>query len=175
VFSAERSSSVSSAGCWRARIQLKTTAKTSTARKTRRHASHSLRKHAPAAGLGAVILVLLYLSLSHLARGITIVTGCEMWEGTAMAIGLDLLIVALEVAMVSTVGTKAYEPVARFANPALCVAFLWSAGLNAFAFSSTSTVLWMAVTAASLGASIPGLIYAGTRAWAALAISARTA
>jgi hypothetical protein len=82
------------------------------------------------------------------------------------AIGLDLLIVALEVAMVSTVGTKAYKPVARFANPALRVAFLWSAALNAFAFSSTSTVLWMALTAASLGASIPGLIYAGTCAWA---------
>jgi hypothetical protein len=77
-----------------------------------------------------------FTSLSHLARGIQIVTGCEMWEGTAMAIGLDLLIVALECAMVATVGTKAYKPVARFANPALLVAFVWSAGLNAFAFAS---------------------------------------
>jgi hypothetical protein len=47
--------------------------------------------------------------------------------------------------------------------------------LNAFAFASSSNVLWMTVVAASLGASIPALIYAGTRAWAALAISARTA
>ena len=154
-------------------IQLKTTNKPT--RKTRRRASHSLRKHAPAAGLGAVILVLLYLSLSHLARGIQIVTGCEMWEGTAMAIGLDLLIVALECAMVATVGTKAYKPVCRFANPALIVAFVWSAGLNAFAFASSSNVLWMTVVAASLGASIRALIYAGTWAWAALAINARTA
>jgi hypothetical protein len=134
-----------------------------------------LRRHAPAIGLGAVIVVLLYLSLSHLARGIQIVTGCEMWEGTAMAIGLDLLIVSLECALVSTVGTQAHKQVCRFANPALIAAFTWSAGLNAFAFSATSAVLWMTITAASLGASIPILIYLGTRAWAALAINARGA
>src|SRR5260221_14612783 len=57
---------------------------------------------------------------------IQIVTNCESWEGTAIAIGLDLLIVALECAIVAAVGTKAYKPVARFAHPALCVAFLWS-------------------------------------------------
>jgi hypothetical protein len=61
---------------------------------------------------------------------------------------------ASECAMVVTAGTKAYKPVARFANPALIVAFLWSAGLNAFAFSAASSVLWMTVVAATLGASI---------------------
>jgi hypothetical protein len=132
-----------------------------------------VRRHAPAAGLGAVILVLLNLSLSHLARGITIVTRADPWEGTAIAFGLDLLMVALEIAMVSTVGTKAHKAVAKFANPALIAAFAWSAGLNALAFSSTSTVLWMTVVSAVLGASIPALIYAGTRAWAALAIDAK--
>ena len=153
-------------------LQLRSSPKTSP---RKRHVTKAaiIRRHAPAAGLGAVILVLLYLSLSHLARGVVIVTGCEAWEGLAMAIGLDLLIVGLECAMVATAGTKAYKPVARFANPALVVAFMWSAGLNAFAFSAASAALWMAVTAASLGASIPALIYAGTRAWAALAISAR--
>jgi hypothetical protein len=81
----------------------------------------------------------------------------------------------LECAMVVTAGTRAYKPVARFANPALIVAFLWSAGLNAFAFSAASSVLWMTVVAASLGASIPALIYAGTRSWAALTIESRRA
>jgi hypothetical protein len=100
------------------------------------------------------------LSLNHLARGVQIVTGCEPWEATAMAIGLDLLIVGLECAMVVTARTRAYRPVARFANPALIVAFLWSAGLNAFAFSAASAVLWMTVVAATLGASIHALIYA---------------
>jgi hypothetical protein len=119
------------------------------------------RRHAPTVGLGAVLLVLLYLSLNHLANGV--LTGCEPWEATAMAIGLDLLIVGLECAMVVTAGTRAYKPVARFANPALIVAFLWSAGLNAFAFSAASAVLWITVVTATLGASIPALICAGTR------------
>jgi hypothetical protein len=110
-------------------LQLRSTPKTSP---RKRHVTRAaiIRRHAPAAGLGAVILVLLYLSLSHLARGVVIVTGCEAWEGMAMAIGLDLLIVGLECAMVATAGTKAYRPVARFANPALVVAFMWSAGRN---------------------------------------------
>jgi hypothetical protein len=135
----------------------------------------ALRRHAPAAGLGAVIVVLLGLSLNHLAAGVSIITGCPPREALAMAVGLDLLIVGLEVAMVSTAGTRAYKPVARFANPALIVAFLWSAGLNGFAFSAASTVLWMTITAASLGATIPALIFAGVRSWAALTIESRRA
>ena len=111
-------------------VRLAPTAKTTT-RKPRK-ASRSIRKHLPAAGLGAVILVLLGLSLSHLARGIVVVAGCEMLEGTAMAVGLDLLIVGLEIALVSTIATKAHKAVARFANPALFLAFAWSSGLNAF-------------------------------------------
>jgi hypothetical protein len=119
--------------------------------------------------------VLLYLSLNHLARGIQVVTLCQDWEGFAMAIGLDLLIVALEVAMVVTAGTRACKPVARFANPALVTAFAWSAGLNGFAFSANQdAVTWKAV-AALLGLSIPILIYLGTRTWAALTIENRRA
>jgi hypothetical protein len=132
-----------------------------------------VRKHAPAAFLGLVVIVLLYLSLNHLARGIEVVTLCQAWEGLAMAVGLDLLIVGLEVAMVVTAGTKASKPVARFANPALLTAFAWSAGLNGFAFSANQeAVMWKAV-AAVLGVSIPVLIYLGTRTWAALTIESR--
>jgi len=133
-------------------------------------------QYGPAAGLGSVISVLLGLSLTHLAHGISIVTGCPALEGTAMAVGLDLLIVSLEVAMVVTAGTKSHKAVAKFANPALIAAFGWSSALNALAFGSgapDSTYHWMMVTGAALGASIPALIYAGTRAWAALAINSK--
>jgi hypothetical protein len=142
----------------------------------RRHAWPAiLRCNAPPAGLGFVILVLLYLSLNHLARGIAVVTLCAEWEGLAMAVGLDLLIVALELAMVVTARTKAARPVARFANPALITAFAWSASLNGFAFSANQdAVPWKAV-AALLGLSIPILIYLGTRTWAALTIESRRA
>jgi hypothetical protein len=92
-----------------------------------------------------------------------------------MAVGLDLLIVSLEIAMVVTIGTKSSKPVAKFANPAVIVAFAWSAGLNGLRFSAGSGSLPMAIAAAALGVSIPALIFAGTRSWAAMAMSSRTA
>jgi hypothetical protein len=122
-----------------------------------------------------VLVALLYLSLSHLAHGVAIVTGCDPVDGLLMAIGLDLLIVGLETALVATAGGKAYKPVARFANPALVVAFAWSAGLNAFAFAAATVTLPMTITAAALGATIPALIYAGVRSWAAMCINSRAA
>jgi hypothetical protein len=146
------------------------------ARKARRTSKAAIvRKHAPAAFLGFVVVVLLYLSLNHLAHGIAVVTLCQDWEGYAMAVGLDLLIVGLEVAMVVTAGTKAQRPVARFANPALLTAFAWSAGLNAFAFSAGQDATVMKAIAALLGMSIPCLIYLGTRTWASLTIESRRA
>ena len=83
-----------------------------------------------------VLVVLLDLSLTPPCP--RIITGCEPWQAAAMAIGLDLLIVA---------GTRAYKLVARFANPALTVALLWPQRL---AFLAATTVLWMAVVAPSL-------------------------
>jgi hypothetical protein len=156
-------------------VQLKPTTKPTSRKPRRASKAAAIRKHAPAAGLGLVILVLLYLSLNHLARGITVVTLCDGWEGYAMAVGLDLLIVGLEVAMVVTAGTKASKPASRFANPALVTAFAWSAGLNGFAFSANQeAIAWKAV-AALLGVSIPILIYLGTRTWAAMTVETRRA
>jgi hypothetical protein len=134
-----------------------------------------LRRHAPAAGLGLVILVLLYLSLNHLARGIQVVTLCEHWEGIAMAIGLDLLIVGLEVAMVVTAGTKGRAAGRAVRQPGFAPAFAWSAGLNGFAFCANQDAMTWKAVAAALGVSIPVLIYLATRSWAALTIESRRA
>jgi hypothetical protein len=55
-------------------VQLKPTQKP-IGRKGRRAPKRAwVRRHAPAAGLGAVLLVLLYLSLNHLANGVRIST-----------------------------------------------------------------------------------------------------
>jgi hypothetical protein len=156
-------------------IAVSTAARRDLVRSNRQHNRRTsraaiLRRYATAAGLGLVILVLLYLSLNHLARGIQVVTLCQDWEGYAMAIGLDLLIVGLEVAMVVTAGTKAARPVARFANPALITAFAWSAGLNGFAFSANQDAMMWKAVAAALGLSIPVLIYLAARCWAAMTI-----
>jgi hypothetical protein len=83
-------------------------------RKARR-ASHSLRRQAPAAGLGAVILVLLGLHSANSHMACKLLPGCEMWDGTAMAIGLGLLIVGLEVARSPRQAPRLIGP-SRFAN-----------------------------------------------------------
>src|ERR1700757_5523057 len=49
----------------------------------------------------AVALVLLALSLSHLAAGIALVTGAEPTDGWLMAIGIDLGFIALELAVLA--------------------------------------------------------------------------
>src|SRR5215831_1963357 len=54
-------------------------------RKDRRAAKALRRQAGTALGVGAVAVTLTALSLSHLAHGIEIVTGCQPWEGWAMA------------------------------------------------------------------------------------------
>jgi hypothetical protein len=54
-----------------------------------------------AAAVLAVTLVLLGLSLSHLAAGIALVTGAGPFKGWLMAIGIDLGFIALELAVLA--------------------------------------------------------------------------
>jgi hypothetical protein len=48
-----------------------------------------------------VAVVLVALSLSHLAQGIHLVTKAPLWEAWAMAVGIDLGFLALEIAQLS--------------------------------------------------------------------------
>jgi hypothetical protein len=59
----------------------------------------------------AVALVLLALSLSHLATGIALVTGAGPSDGWLMAIGIDLGFIVLELAVLAAV--------VRYAAPAI--------------------------------------------------------
>jgi hypothetical protein len=86
-----------------------------------------------------------------------------------------IVLTYLECAMVVTAGTKAYKPVARFANPALIVAFLWFSWPQCLCILGC---LFGPVDDGCRGNSRrfnPALIYAGTRAWAALTIESRRA
>jgi hypothetical protein len=114
----------------------------------------------------SVALALLGLSLSHLASGVAIVTGSSDRDGWLMAIGIDLGFVALELAML--VAPAAARPaVARYAAPAIVGTLATSAAMNAFAFASHAEG-FMIYPAAGLGFAIPALIYALTRAGAAI-------
>jgi hypothetical protein len=145
--------------------QLKPAAPKRAAYPATRRAHKALRRQAgTAAGVGLVAVTLTTLSLSHLAHGIEIVTGCQSWEGWAMAIGIDLGFVALELSQLA-IGDKLRKQVARFARPAILGTLAGSAAMNAFAAQANGYVM-MAVT---LGVAIPTLIYALTRVGAALA------
>jgi hypothetical protein len=94
-------------------------------------ATRAVRRQAGTAiGIGAVAVTLTTLSLSHLAHGITIVTGAEGWQSWAMAVGIGLGFVALELAQVATVAEKVREQVARFARPAIVGTLAGSAGIG---------------------------------------------
>lgn len=118
--------------------------------------------------VGGIALVLTALSLSHLAHGIMLVTGASTWEAWAMAIGVDLSFVILELSMLFTATDADREKVKPYVNTAIVGTLVFSAAFNAFAFSAQAQGPWFSAIAAALGVAIPALIYALTRVCATL-------
>ena len=58
-----------------------------------------------AIAIGAVAVVLAALSLNHLTTGIEIITHASGWEAMALAVGVDLGFVALELSQLA-IGDK---------------------------------------------------------------------
>jgi hypothetical protein len=149
--------------------RLKSAPKRAPSRSDRR-AHKALRRQAGTAiGVGTVAVTLTALSLSHLAHGVEIVTGSSLWEAWAMAIGIDLGFVALELSQLA-ISDKVRRQVSRFARPAILGTLAGSAGMNAFAFAAQTATAYMMAAAITLGVAIPALIYALTRVGAALYI-----
>lgn len=120
-----------------------------------------------ATAIGAVAVTLTGLSLSHLAHGIELVTASPGWQSWAMAVGIDLGFIALELAMV-TAGDKLRKQISRLANPTIIGTLAGSATLNAFAFVAGANGLGQQVAAVVMGVAIPALIYALTKVGAAI-------
>jgi len=123
--------------------------------------------------IGAVACTLTGLSLSHLAHGISLVTGAEVWEGWAMAVGIDIGFIALELSQLS-IGDRLRKQVAKFAKPAILGTLAGSAAMNCFAFMAQANGYTMQAAAALLGIAIPSLIYALTRVGAVMAADCHT-
>src|SRR6201993_306170 len=104
-----------------------------------------------AAAVLAVALVLLALSLSHLATGIALVTGAGPSDGWLMAIGIDLGFIALELAVLAAPADKR-AAVVRYA--AIVGTLAISAAMNGFAFEAHADGL-LIYPAAALGLAIP--------------------
>jgi len=113
------------------------------------------------AAVSVVALTLTGLSLNHLAHGISIVTHSPIWESWAMAVGIDLGFVAVEVAQMS-VTDKLKVEISKYANPTIVGTMVGSAVLNAFAFGSQAEG-WMVYPAVIMGVAIPAMIWAMTK------------
>lgn len=120
------------------------------------------RQHIAATGVAAVAIVLTALSLSHLAAGIALVTGAPALEAWALAIGIDLGFLALELAQLSAATPAVRRQIERFSRPAIVATSAVSAALNVFAFGAAAEGL-MLYPAAALGIAVPALIYALSR------------
>ena len=149
---------------------VKLQAKATKQAKKRSKANRTMKRQgASAAAVGLVAGTLTALSLTHLAHGITIVTGAEQWESWAMAVGIDLGFVALEIAQLTASNDKVRKQIGKFCKPAIVGTLVGSAAMNAFAFAAQATGL-MIGPAVMLGVAIPGLIYALTKVGAQLYI-----
>jgi len=134
------------------------------------YAKRLRRQHIAACGVAIVGIVLTALSLSHLAAGIALVTGAPALEAWALAIGVDLGFLALELAQLSAATPAVRRQIERFSRPAIIATLAVSATLNAFAFGSAATGA-MVYAAAALGVAIPALIYSLSRVAFGLSVS----
>lgn len=134
-------------------------------KKARSHrATKAARRQATmASAAGLVAATLTALSLHHLATGIKLMTECPMWESWAMAVGIDLGFITLELLLVTAVTEVIRKKISRHARPAIIGTLAGSAVMNALAFAAQAAG-WMLYPAAVLGAVIPALIYLITRA-----------
>jgi hypothetical protein len=112
-----------------------------------------------AIGCAVVAGVLLLLSLAHLSTGIVAITRCAAWEGLALAIGIDMGLVASEAAQL--VSRTADRRLRRWCHTVIVGTLLWSGLLNGIAFGTGEGVRLAASVA--FGAAVPCLIYALTR------------
>jgi hypothetical protein len=131
---------------------------------------------ATAIAIGAVAVTLTALSLSHLAHGVELVTGSSAIESWAMAVGIDLGFVALELSQLA-IGDKLRRQVGKYARPAIIGTLVGSAAMNAFAFAVQAGNPWMMAAAIGLGISVPGMVFCLTKVGALMWIDthARTA
>jgi hypothetical protein len=121
------------------------------------------RQRATSYATAAVALVLMGLSLSHLADGIGSLTHSGPWHAWSMAIGIDLGFIVLELGQLCVSTEALRRNISRWTSPTIAGTLIVSAGMNAYAFAAVSGD-WVSATAAcALGVSIPMLIYVLTR------------
>jgi len=138
---------------------------------------HFKRQQGASVFVGVVALALTVLSLSHLAHGIQLVTNAPEWEGWALAVGIDLGFVALEVGNLC-VTDKVRAEMKAWVQWSIRSTLVLSAILNGYAFGTSATGFILHPTAkltfaVMLGVAIPALIFALTHIGSHIALAKR--
>lgn len=110
-----------------------------------------------AIGVMLVGVVLTGLSLTHLSYGVQLLTNGPAWEAWAMAIGIDLGFIALEVAQLVPMKDSTWKKIKGYVKHGIVWTVVGSALLNAMAFGMSANG-WMLYPAVVFGLAIPGLI-----------------
>jgi hypothetical protein len=112
-----------------------------------------------AAGVGAVGVGVLGLSVAHCTESIGLLTGSHWVLSALLAVGIDAGMVSSELAELAAHGTKAADDIKPWTRGYTVAAVLLSVLLNAYAFGlhAADGMQWAAWL---LGAVIPGLVYA---------------
>jgi hypothetical protein len=85
-------------------------------------------------GILGVTLFGLAVSLTHLSEGVMLIADCPAWEGWAIALTIDAMLIAVEYAMlVST--AEARKGVEKPAHALMLLCITWSMYLNALGFT----------------------------------------
>jgi hypothetical protein len=120
----------------------------------------------------SVALVLMGLSLSHLAAGVGALTHSDPGHAWSMAVGIDLGFIALEISQLCATSESIRAKIMQWAGPTIIGTLMVSAAMNAYAFASVATGWPVVLSACTLGVSIPMLIYVLTRVSVALWVDA---
>ncbi len=111
-----------------------------------------------------VIVALMLLSLSHLADGISRITGVPFWRAVAMALGIDMGLVAAESARVITATTALYQRIRWHSAVVVWTTLVLSMFLNSLAFCERSdTEAYHIALGIALGIILPLLVFLLTR------------
>ncbi|WP_367197520.1 hypothetical protein [Amorphus sp. 3PC139-8] len=99
-------------------------------------------------------------------------TGAPLWECWALAVGIDMGFVALELAVIGTTNQTRVK-VSQLAWPAIVCTLALSGAMNAFTFAEGAGGGWRVYPAVGLGLAIPGLVYVLTRIAGTMYLEAR--
>jgi hypothetical protein len=142
----------------------------------KRRAPKPAQRREPTSGLqrwvaigGAVVIaVLLFLSLTHLADGVGLVTRCAEWQAVSVAIGIDANLVFAEAALLVACA-EAYAAIRVYAWVTIIGTLCVSAALNSLAFC-TGTDGWQFFAAIGFGCFIPAAVFVCTKIAAGLVV-----